>query len=193
MSAEFKLRGGGSAHDTAPASTCSFARRYDGVRGQRPSSRTAFRAGQYTGGVRVLFLDIDGVLNRTAFHPGVSVGLRSWIEPELAQRLCEVIRVIKAEIVLASDWRRGRELEHLRDELRAAGIDGNLIGSTPILGGSRWREIEAWRVQHELTLEDIVIIDDGYDMGPLASRFVRISPLNGLDEIAVRAIVSLFP
>ena len=148
---------------------------------------------RYTVGVRVLFLDVDGVLNRTGFHPGKSVGLRSWIEPELAQRLCEVLRAIKAEIVLASDWRRGRELEHLRAELRAAGVDGNLIGVTPALGDARWREIEAWRVDHQLALEDIVIIDDGYDMGPLASRFVRISPLNGLDADAVRAIVALFP
>ena len=30
--------------------------------------------------VRVLFLDIDGVLNRHGFHPGESIGLRSWIE-----------------------------------------------------------------------------------------------------------------
>lgn len=70
--------------------------------------------------MRVLFLDVDGVL-----------------EPDLARRLSEVLRVTRAEIVLASDWRRDRELLHLRDELRAAGIDGSLLGVTPILSGTQ--------------------------------------------------------
>ena len=50
-----------------------------------------------------MFLDIDGVLNRTGFHPGESVGLRSWIEPELARRLCGVI---EATDVVKTDSRR---------------------------------------------------------------------------------------
>ena len=143
--------------------------------------------------MRVLFLDVDGVLNRTGFRPGESVGLRSWIEPELAQRLSEVIRATGAEIVLASDWRRDRELQHLRDELHAAGVEGSLLGVTPTLGGqARWREIEAWMTEHDVGPEDVVIVDDGYDMGVLAARFVRASPLNGLDEEAAGAIVALF-
>jgi hypothetical protein len=143
--------------------------------------------------VRVLFLDVDGVLNRTGFRPGESLGLRSWIEPELATRLSDVLRVTGAEIVLASDWRRDRELQHLRDELRAAGIDGSLLGVTPVLGGQeRWREIEAWMIEHDVGPDAIVIVDDAYDMGALATRFVRASPLNGLDEEVAAAIVALF-
>src|SRR4051794_23453017 len=45
----------------------------------------------YTAWVRVLFLDVDGVLNRTGYHPATSVGLRSWIETELAANLSEVL------------------------------------------------------------------------------------------------------
>lgn len=143
--------------------------------------------------MRVLFLDVDGVLNRTGFHPRESVGLRSWIEPELAQRLSRVIRAIGAEIVLASDWRRDRALPHLRDELGAAGVEGSLLGVTPTLAGQpRWREIEAWMIEHGVALDAVVIVDDGYDMGALAARFVRCSPLNGFDEDAASAIVALF-
>ncbi len=143
--------------------------------------------------MRVLFLDVDGVLNRTGFHPGESVGLRSWIEPELAQRLSAVISETGAALVIASDWRRDRALQHLRDELGAAGIEGSLLGVTPVLAGqARWREIEAWMIEHEVGPEVIVIVDDGYDMGTLAARFVRTSPLNGLDEEAATAIVAMF-
>lgn len=46
--------------------------------------------------MRILFLDIDGVLNRTGFRPEVSAGLRSWIEPELAGRLSEVLEITAA-------------------------------------------------------------------------------------------------
>lgn len=142
--------------------------------------------------MRILFLDIDGVLNRTGFRPGESVGLRSWIEPELARRVCDVIEATDASVVLSSDWRRGRELQHLRDELAAAGVVCSLLGVTPVLGGARWREIEAWMAEHTVGLESIVIVDDAYDMGPLAPRFVRTSPLNGLDEDAARSIGRLF-
>jgi hypothetical protein len=143
--------------------------------------------------VRVLFLDIDGVLNRTGFQPAETLGLRSWIEPELAGRLCEVLRATNAEIVLASDWRLNRELQELRDELHAAGIDVSLRGATPELEGQpRWREVEAWMVEHNLAREAMVIIDDKYDMGPLSARFVRVSPLNGLDDQAAQAIRALF-
>jgi hypothetical protein len=143
--------------------------------------------------VRVLFLDIDGVLNRTGFQPAETIGLRSWIEPELAARLCEVLKATDAQIVLASDWRLNRELAELRDELRAAGIDVSLIGATPTLEGQpRWREVEAWMVEHSLDREAVVIIDDRYDMGPLTPRWVRISPLNGLDDQAAQRIRALF-
>ncbi|MGE0869301.1 MAG: HAD domain-containing protein [Kofleriaceae bacterium] len=143
--------------------------------------------------MRVLFLDVDGVLNRTGYHPGASVGLRSWIEPELATRLSEVLCITGAQIVLSSDWRIGREPHHLQHELTAAGIAGTLLGVTPALDGApRWRQIQAWMDENDVRPEDVVIVDDGYDMGPLAPRFVRASPLNGLDKRSADAIVALF-
>jgi hypothetical protein len=147
----------------------------------------------YTAPLRVVFLDVDGVLNRVGFQPEQPLGLRSWIEPELAARLCSVLQTTGAVIVLSSDWRLGRELPELRTELRAAGIDALLIDRTPDLRGQpRWREVEAWMAEHELAREAMVILDDTYDMGPLRERFVRVSPLNGLDEQAAQAIVALF-
>ncbi len=142
--------------------------------------------------MRVLFLDIDGVLNRHGFHPGESVDLRSWIEPELAGRLSEVLEATAAEVVLISDWRQGRELDELRADLAAAGVKGNLLGVTPVLGPPRWQEIEAWLATLATAPDAFVIVDDAFDMGPLASRFVRTSPLNGLDRKAASAILALF-
>ena len=143
--------------------------------------------------MRVLFLDIDGVLNRTGYRPATSLGLRSWIEPELAARLNRVLLTIGARIVLSSDWRKGRDLELLRQELSAAGVDGELFAVTPVIpGAGRWREIEAWMDQWDVAAEDVAIVDDGYEMGPLGPRFVRASPLNGFDDAVADTLVALF-
>lgn len=143
---------------------------------------------------RVLFLDIDGVLNRTGFHPGKPiVGLSSWIETELVVRMSRVVHTIGAEVVMCSDWRIGRELADLRTHLRTAGAAFDLRDATPQLGQQpRWRELEAWRTCHGLALSDIVIVDDAFDMGDLASRHVRTSPLNGFDEDAATAVTLIF-
>lgn len=97
-----------------------------------------------------------------------------------------------AQIVLSSDWRIGRDLRLLKEELEAAGIAGVLIGLTPVLDGApRWREIQAWIDENRAALEHVAIVDDTFDMGPLAPRFVRASPLNGLDESTAAALVAL--
>lgn len=142
---------------------------------------------------RVLFLDIDGVLNRTGYRPRQSSGLRSWIEPELAKRLDETVRAIGADIVMSSDWRLNRGIEELRTELLAAGIASPLIDVTPALAAQpRWREIHAWLLTHDVPMESAVIVDDIFDMGDLAPRFVRASPLSGFDDAVATAIRGLF-
>lgn len=147
--------------------------------------------------MRVLFLDVDGVLNRTAYSPKVSHGLRSWIEPELAARLQALLEETRADIVLSSDWRRGRTYDELRAELTAAGITAPLHDVTPVLHRERWREIQHW-LDHDAKgtrcinpLTHFAIVDDGYDMGPLNPYFVRTSPLSGLDASAVASLRAL--
>jgi len=143
---------------------------------------------------RVLFLDIDGVLNRTGFSPPATVGMRSWIEPELAVRLAGLLEATGAKIVLSTSWRIDSGLESLRAELAASGIDGSwLLGATPDLDGDeRWLEIHAWMEEHGFAPESVVIVEDFYEMGPLAARTVMTDAGRGLDEAAASAIVSLF-
>jgi hypothetical protein len=143
--------------------------------------------------VRVLFLDIDGVLNRKGYQPEDGTGLRSWIEPELAARLSEVLQRTAAVIVLSSDWRLGRTKDELIDELHAAGVAGILRDVTPTLPGRpRWSEIQAWLDDNALTPDKAVIVDDLHDMGPLHGRFVQTRAITGLDDAAARRIAQLF-
>lgn len=144
--------------------------------------------------MRVLFLDIDGVLNRTGFFPQATVGMRSWIEPELAARLVAILETIDAKIVLSTSWRIDSSLDELRAELHASGIDGSwLLDMTPDLpDDERWPEIDAWMKQHAIAPADAVILEDFYEMGPLTARTVMTDPDHGLDEAAASAIVALF-
>ena len=143
--------------------------------------------------MRILFLDVDGVLNRAGFEPEDTVELASWIEPDLAARLDAAAREIEAEVVMSSDWRIDRSLDALREQLVRAGVDVGLRDVTPVLQGQpRWREIEAWMVEHQIHPEDIVIVDDAATMGPLGWRHVRTSPRDGLDDPAVTAIRAKF-
>ncbi len=141
--------------------------------------------------MRVVFLDVDGVLNRTGFKPVESRGLVSWIEPELAARVARAAAEHDARIVLASDWRIGRTREALAQALGAHGL--MLHDVTPSsCGGGRWREIAAWLAANEVGVAETAIIDDAFEMGELAHRHVRISPLRGFDDDAAAALRALF-
>ena len=141
--------------------------------------------------VRVLFLDVDGVLNRTGYKPAESRGLVSWIEPELAVRVAREAAALDARVVMCSDWRIGRTLDALREVVGTHGLE--LHDVTPSsCGGGRWREIAAWLAAHATGVGDMAIIDDAFDMGELAHRHVRISPLRGFDEDAATALRALF-
>lgn len=140
--------------------------------------------------MRVVFLDVDGVLNRADFEPADDRGLASWIERELAARLTALVRATGAVLVLSSSWREDEQLDDLRAELTAAGIDAPLVGVTPVLYGQpRWAEIQAWCAAHAPAA--IAILDDLPDMGPLAAFHVRTDDAAGLDDAALAAAVAL--
>ena len=140
--------------------------------------------------MRTIFLDVDGVLNRVGFSPARRAGLASWIEPELAAAVSRFAHELDARVVLASDWRLGRALDELRAIFEPHGI--TLHDVTPKLDGPRWREIAAWCAAAAVEAAEIVILDDLYDMGALAHRHVRVSPLRGFDDEAFVAGRALF-
>jgi hypothetical protein len=140
-----------------------------------------------------LFLDIDGVLNRSTFRPTHPAGLASWIEPDLAANLVDLVTKLAAHVVICSDWRHGRTTDDLARALHAAGAPVRIHDVTPSLSGApRWREIAHWLATHSVLPTSSVIIDDAFDMGDLAHRHIRTSPLGGLDHAAIAAALALF-
>ena len=140
--------------------------------------------------MRVVFLDVDGVLNRVGFRPDEPDGLATWIEVELAQRMTELVRETGAVVVMSSSWREDETLADLGAELARAGVAVPLVDVTPVMfGRPRWAEIEAWCRANQPAR--FAIIDDLHDMGPLAAHHVRTNPLTGLDDAAAAAVRAL--
>lgn len=135
--------------------------------------------------VRVVFLDIDGVVATSSSYKkarfvqgpwgGPAIDPSSLLSPRLVanvQRLCDVSGAV---VVISSSWRTMHSLEHISAWLRSAGLTAPVIGATPDLGpgATRGDEIKAWMDAHAVRPKDVVILEDDEDVGPLRSRQVK--------------------
>ena len=145
--------------------------------------------------MRVLFLDIDGVLNSSrscaAFggypHGFGSDDMRKFdaIALGLIQRLCRAVPDLR--IILSSTWRRDRAPMEAGLALRLPIID-----STPVLNGKRGDEIAHWLAAHPGVTE-WAIVDDDSDMLPEQhARFVQTKHSDGLAFADYCALCALF-
>ena len=158
---------------------------------------------------RILFLDIDGVLNSSQH-----MGLRSecalcedlcWFDPKAVARLNTITDRTKAKIVVSSSWRVGRTVNDLREILEGHGVTGAVIGATPktfmtrddteLLGKSTWsvrgEEIAWWLKSVPTSVRSFAIVDDDSDMADVAHRHVKTTWTNGLLDEHVERLISL--
>lgn len=155
--------------------------------------------------MKVLFLDIDGVLNHVGAMP---LGKRRSFDPACCARLERIVAATDASIVVSSTWRKCVSLFVLKTQLASCGMDvSRVVDMTADLGGHRIKdatgrllerrecvrgvEIDTWLSAHpEVT--SFVILDDDADMYPHMARLVQTSWQNGLqDEHVGRAIALL--
>lgn len=147
---------------------------------------------------RVLFLDIDGVLNSATWFAKMQADALSrrpishMIDPDCVARLNQILDASGAEVVISSSWRIVHSLGEINAALKEKGFTGKIIGKTPTNGGSRGAEIQQWLTAHGRTAEDLVILDDDSDMGHLAPRHVCTSWGVGLTDADVGRTLALF-
>lgn len=142
--------------------------------------------------MKVLFLDIDGVLNSTRTcvahggYPHDFTEMRAFdrVAIKLLQRMCDSAGV---QVVLSSAWRITHSAKEAADALGLPIID-----VTPNLGTKRGEEIAAWLAKHpEVT--DYAIVDDDSDMLPgQMHRFVHTSGHEGLTWQCFSQLCGLF-
>ena len=130
--------------------------------------------------MKVIFLDIDGVLNHEAFYKerherrdekGAWEHPYSEIDPKAVSNLNTLCDETDAKIVISSTWRH-HGLEYCKDVLEKMGFTGEIIDITPS-HESRFRGLEIldWVKSNEELIGDryfnfteYVILDDDSDM-----------------------------
>jgi hypothetical protein len=131
--------------------------------------------------MKVLFLDIDGVLNSvktSVAFGGYPLDITEskafdWVAIKLLQRMCDSSGV---QIVLSSTWRTFFTVKEM-----AAALELPIIDATPVrLSGCRGLEIQEW-LDENPGIEKYCIIDDDPDM--LESQkpyFVQTNAFEGM-------------
>lgn len=160
--------------------------------------------------MKVIFLDIDGVLNnvRTANNPRDSFGVDR-LDKDCIRRLNKITDTTGAVIVISSTWRKMYLWSFtqgiLFNKLREEGVTGAIIGITPDdrecgyineeypdgSRGIRGYEIKHWLNKSRQDVEAFVILDDDSDMVDLFDHFVHIKDgwkTGILDEHVEKAI-----
>jgi len=142
--------------------------------------------------LRILFLDVDGVMNTTANHPTNSeVFTRCAVES-----LREIVTVTGCEVVISSTWREDK-MDRLHEVLKAHGlgiVSKNIIGSTPLLDctdyPTREDEIDCWLHSNGWP-QSLAILDDEPFAGNLKPWLVQTSCEIGLTKPHARRAIEL--
>ena len=156
-------------------------------------------------GMKVVFLDVDGVLvnlRSLAERKAIgSKGQRYAADPACVEQLNRITRETGAVIVVSSSW-RFCGVEEMRLILKAWNVEAEMIDITPDLtrvpdkiGGlyeavPRGAEIAAWMADNGEP-EGIAIIDDDSDMHPLLHCLVKTEFEHGLTEANADHAISL--
>ena len=135
--------------------------------------------------MKVVFLDIDGVLNCAATFTSNETRMlgRYFLDPAMLARLDRIVDATGARIVISSCWRIGDGGQGVARILAAAGLRhaDAVVGETSRLGGERGLEIADW-MKPRWDVEAFVILDDDNDMGQLTPHLVKTSWLEGLQD-----------
>ena len=151
--------------------------------------------------MRVLFVDIDGVLNsrsyvqRAGWEPplGTERDLQI-IDPEAVALLNLVVEATGAHLVITSSWRATYEVDVLRSMLEQRGFSGRILGVTPeLVGRQRSKEIARWLAECEReVVESFAIVDDEDDAGAdHPPRFVQTTFDEGLTRTHALRLIAL--
>lgn len=141
--------------------------------------------------MKVIFLDIDGVMNGSESRPEHRRGLVSWLEPEPVALINRIVAATGAVVVVSSTWRLTVAWDDLRAAFREAGCTAEIVGATPDLDArDRQREVLAWLAAQATPPTRFVVIDDHFRMDRMPDALVRTSKLLGLTESDVPAVLA---
>lgn len=151
---------------------------------------------------RILFLDIDGVLNSHAYwrSTGRQLHLHD-LDRKAVTRLNAVLDRTGAMVVVSSTWRLHHSRVELQEMLTRYGFTGTVLGTTTKKHAKRGLQIQEWldnpRYAHKDSphyVESFAIVDDDSDMEHLLPHLVQTHMQGddgGLQDKHVEQLVSM--
>lgn len=137
--------------------------------------------------MKVLFLDIDGVLNSEEYALSLGKGGMLGIDPEKVKILDRIIEETGAKIVVSSSWRTSPDL--LAEIRRNV---GEILDITPSLPAIRGEEVRSWLITHPIyNVVQRAILDDDSDFLPDQPLFKTTWKKGLTEEIADKVIEHL--
>ena len=141
--------------------------------------------------LKVLFLDIDGVLNSHQYK--FKYGLRNGhiMFPEHIEVLKYIIDNVKdLKIVISSTWRHNHSLDYFKEFFVNFGISMSVVyDKTPSMSSIRGEEIEEWLKHNEV--ESFAILDDDSDMGHLIDNLIQTNGNYDLTYYEASSVICL--
>lgn len=159
--------------------------------------------------MRILFLDIDGVLNSKQWDQVERARevdfLEDQFDPKAVALLNELIEAIDAQIVLTSSWRLNFEKAEMNKLFHSVGIKRDIIAYTPNLNAgqghhTRGNEILKWCIDNKSltqskanSYKDYLILDDNADfLLSQANNFFQTDAAVGLTKDLVNGIIEKY-
>ena len=139
---------------------------------------------------KLVFLDIDGVLNCDLSISQLGTRYKFW--PASIKALNEFLLESDARVVISSTWREHWTLSEIASALESAGLrSGRVVGKTCVSGGERGIEIDSWLKSVPYPVESFVILDDKDDMAMHRNRLIQVDSRSGLSTRDVRQAIGL--
>jgi HAD domain in Swiss Army Knife RNA repair proteins len=137
--------------------------------------------------LKIIFLDIDGVLNSKEYYKKVNMKIDNWdrFDPETVKLINALVQEFNARIVITSSWRFGAK-DLLFKELKKSQLLKHLYKNweTPMIYlGTRGEEIKQWMAKHP-EVNGYVILDDRDDILPeQLAHFIKTDIETGFKQV----------
>lgn len=141
---------------------------------------------------KIIFLDIDGVMNSVNTRPQDPRGLVDYLDPRNVSVLNAIVEATGAVVVVSSTWRLSTSFAVLKASFAEAGCVAEIVGVTPDIDGrQRVLEVAAWLEQQATPPARFVVLDDDFAMPAFPDKFVRTSKQYGLCARDIPAVLKI--
>ena len=141
---------------------------------------------------KVIFLDIDGVMNSINTRRQDARGLADYLDPRNVSVLNAIVEATGAVVVVSSTWRLSTSFAALKASFAEAGCVAEIVDVTPDIDGrQRVLEVAAWLGRQSTPPARFVVLDDDYDMPAFPDKLVRTSKQYGLSPRDLPAVLAI--